>query len=1111
VLRDADPDDMRSLEALMQGAGANMATLYLVLAVRCSDASSDGLCQCLLSSRRQLPTNVVRGRLHAMLPAIASNVTVNVQVMVHVHEKVLRCGVAPAVFGLVHPEHVIPFEPPVARTCHTGVVKGLCGFESYVAGHKQTKIQIDGFPDVVVDLVRALYATQKRDPPSVCASKERINADSQALANAMLNNTTNIIRVTSAKQARQLLEVVSTTCTLLGLSERIRTVAFELPKTEGELWKPQSLATMKQPNRVHAEIKHPQGLEADVSLAILAGKQVPLQSRGDFHIEQRHLPPNLRFVDLRALDSSRRDISKYLDHELRLVSGYLTGTGIPTVLGICGCLQSTSEECAPYMHGDKAFHRGHFLLTGATHAGLGSVCDALVSTIRSEVKTEQFEVDIVDGDCSAEEDENEGAADASAGVHIEPNMGRYPDPSLVASKPFQKGSQKEGQYGVRQGDGRISNVDPVSHRQAPKGRNRLTAKVLVSSKYALRPWHRSPRDDYTQPEPEPAIAAYYTLVDPTDDVDKTFKFVIPQSQKQHFDFVADKQGNLVVKIIKPALASQDLETNRLLKHAIFQFSYSRSGGLAPIRADSGPQGCGNLDMRFAMGYDQDKRLMTTQYCQIVVVQDQEREQYIADWPRLVICSLPEDANSKPDNKRGIGTARDYTKLLASKLIQPDTEGIDSARFCFFIDDSTLVLRYNVLRNDPINSQEIAGKFIEPLADRSQAVDVSAFTILNHVGEDPDRFKYAAVGFLKDNPLYHRALFKAYSRNDIGCWTFVNLDMTQGIGYNREQSIYEDFDWNSRVSDSGSLTNPMLIVKYRRFALQKMPRMAGGVHEAIKQSKARNENQTVCTRRRRMRYIPPLPQHTTPPQEKTPTLQGKFRGLLNRAGKNACALNSLVQLLWSMRVYSRDGTLKELPLCMADSQAPAGTAAFELVQLFQKMRADEPATVERLQNCLVEPSRMGQQEDPGDLLLLLQQKLSGSPVEFAFNGALRGKTWELRVDRRTGEWKPMPQADGDFWHIPISPLSDDSALTALRTFTSWEPMAADSRDVAYKRRLLRSGTLPQHLLFLSEADSQRKPFPIRLDETLAVGDVVAQSSDQEAVNREYITIYVAVLR
>lgn len=881
---------------------------------------------------------------------------------------------------------------------------------------------------LLTETIRAMFDQVPIDRPSSCENIEVTEA-TRSMTDCLLDFQQAkkiVVRLSSKKNASRYEDLLKLCCKKLGFSSRFRIIRFAIP--DKGPWQHKLGSDIVVRNLSDAlKLDNVQGVP---SLIILGGRSM---HRGTSGSEVADIT-SLAYYDMRSLSPTTSPQDQVA--ELQTLSGY--GEVQPTVLAPWKPMSSfpACKVCIS-SHGHQLFE-----LATPTHLGSVPICQQLCHAIKKTIQKEDMilcdeeEADVVSSDEDVPADETQDQRK---------NLGEYPEFNFVQKQKFIPSKREEGRY--------IQEGAEANHVGKAGVRRHLVARFVARPKYGLQPW--SPTE-YTQKEQKaPTIA---TVVVNDGDEDKQFKFTVPASQQQHFRFSGNKKEVLQ---IRPKCGDEPH-----LKYAIFQFSYNRSGGPAvPNPNHPGDHGWGNLDLREAMQtYDGN----AATYCQVVVVQEQQHDQYVADWPRITVCSLPRDANSSFEKGKAvrIGVARHYAKLLATRLCANDDEGNQLA---FFIDDSTTGWVHSLLVNDPyIPPYTPSGK--QPVAHRSVNFQISAFTVLQHVANDPERHKYACIGFLKMNPYYHSKLKHAYARRDVGCWTFVNLRLTSGITYKKNENIYEDFNWNKECTEADHV-----IVKYYRFGLQKQPSLPGGCH-ALKDN--RPHFRPVRTRQR----LKHKPQNR------------RTVGLENPLGANICYLNALLHL---MRNITAIRTAMGQRTKEFDEDNSGDTAAQRVVKAISRTfrnlawaeRNESSATpsaeevVEALDELRANSTGERLHQDVHEFFEVLKDCFEKVDDVRDAIGELR---WKYKWVNASNDEQLTRSGEEDSWYLPIRP-QHDSVEAAARSFLEWEAIVGSSGpSPTHQSQAFTS--LPSNLLAFS-VDRTRS---FKVQETINIGHVLEMS-------------------
>eukprot|EP00656_Telonema_subtile_P013279 TRINITY_DN16737_c0_g1_i1.p1 TRINITY_DN16737_c0_g1~~TRINITY_DN16737_c0_g1_i1.p1 ORF type:complete len:348 (-),score=69.09 TRINITY_DN16737_c0_g1_i1:258-1301(-) len=179
------------------------------------------------------------------------------------------------------------------------------------------------------------------------------------------------------------------------------------------------------------------------------------------------------------------------------------------------------------------------------------------------------------------------------------------------------------------------------------------------------------------------------------------------------------------------------------------------------------------------------------YVQIVFVKDKEYEQYRQHWPQLNFFALPPQAD-----ELGIGAAR-FAMLALGRLICPD-----EFRIVMTMDDN--VQAWKAVSMGPSDDTFANLGFpLEEFKDQRKGPkkDVPLGAVLRYFQEPDFReqlCKFGVLGFdrfgRREKPLAH-----PYARRHVYKALLINLDVVQTITYKWNARVWEDVEFNLRIS------------------------------------------------------------------------------------------------------------------------------------------------------------------------------------------------------------------------------------------------------------------------------------------------------------------------
>eukprot|EP01047_Picozoa_sp_COSAG01_P029643 COSAG01_NODE_2039_length_8573_cov_13.642672_1_plen_2500_part_00 len=227
---------------------------------------------------------------------------------------------------------------------------------------------------------------------------------------------------------------------------------------------------------------------------------------------------------------------------------------------------------------------------------------------------------------------------------------------------------------------------------------------------------------------------------------------------------------------------------KVVKFPLFMPTHSRSS-------------TGRLDLSKAMRVPRldSPEPSALEYLQILVVKEEQYSEYRKKFPHVPIHRLPVESS-----ELGVGDARYCIQQLADVVCQEDMLGPASGRFCFMLDDSTKKFIGLTLPND---KHAHAGVTASPEMQWSKAGQsaVSFGQAMLYL-QDPqfvDRGKFAAIGFHRKG---RSRISHAFSRAHIYSAVLFNINLLKQkqLFFNRKVWLWEDLDFNRRVSEQGEV-------------------------------------------------------------------------------------------------------------------------------------------------------------------------------------------------------------------------------------------------------------------------------------------------------------------
>ena len=208
----------------------------------------------------------------------------------------------------------------------------------------------------------------------------------------------------------------------------------------------------------------------------------------------------------------------------------------------------------------------------------------------------------------------------------------------------------------------------------------------------------------------------------------------------------------------------------------------------------------------------------TTYVQVVVVREEEREEYLKTalaHPALDVLVM------NCVKHRTIGEARMVSKTFGEII----TNGTDM-NFIFMLDDNILDWKGITLINDPCPMFGTESK-----SGTSQRTDISLFNVLSHFSSNSfeNISSFSILGFSSGIHKSINRRKRAFSRKHVFGAVLLNLNKIQLVNYNPLAWAMEDVDFNKKTDDiSKCQPNDGVIVKCMRYVAVKKKLRVGGV-------------------------------------------------------------------------------------------------------------------------------------------------------------------------------------------------------------------------------------------------------------------------------------------
>jgi len=189
--------------------------------------------------------------------------------------------------------------------------------------------------------------------------------------------------------------------------------------------------------------------------------------------------------------------------------------------------------------------------------------------------------------------------------------------------------------------------------------------------------------------------------------------------------------------------------------------------------------------------DLSKQLLK-RYVQIVCVKSNELDAYKSHWPELSFFELPSSAI-----ELGIGASRHWIMRLAKLICAPDFP------FCFMLDDNVEAWKgIQIGDDDPIFEQLFEQDLFEHKknGDAGKKKDIRLETVLLHFQHDDFRADLAKFGLIGFDRLGYKSPAKfPFARRHVYKAIIVNLDVLRAANYKERVHVWEDLEFNLRIS------------------------------------------------------------------------------------------------------------------------------------------------------------------------------------------------------------------------------------------------------------------------------------------------------------------------